>query len=1682
MKLKFLLLQILLLSCFENIRASYWVIGFANNASGITFKNAPLPLTLVCSVYQNLPRYYNSGTFQIVSGPSHGTITGLPYTDRSVVVDAQQNIPCQITYTPNAGYEGTDSFTYQVGILYADNTNTYTTNTATVSINVVDERVYVTSTTGGHSTVSSVDVASGNLNSNVTSQPNYGASSYMAISPNGARAYVCYPNSNKVSVINPGTNAWIQDISDPNNYLIQPVSIAVSPDGTKAYVATSLGIPGSINASVSIIDTATCTATGQVSLQDYPYVFLNPTAIAFTPDGTRAYVCGGYFGAHVWMITVANNSAVSLNASNANEFSDVVISPDGNYAYLVDGYTYGHNIYIMGCNPNLGNYNTIIGTINHGGYPFDNATQMAIAPNGLQAYVTFSGSNTVAIIDLNPSSSTYWCVTGLVQDMSPATFNNPTSVAIDPYGLVAYVANNGNGKLSVINLATNTVTSAITGFTSPQTVCFLSYAPVANSQTVGVGSSSTNKGIFFTAADPRNQTLTYAIASNPLHGTLSGFNATAGSVLYTPTLAYAGPDSFTFTARDTSLLTSAPAKVTIDVYNLIANSLSLSVGTSSTNNAITLTGYDPLGKALTYTISGYPNTSHGTLSGFNNTTGAVMYTPTTGYTGLDSFSFYVTDSSGVRSGINGTVTINVSGSPHVAANTTSATVQQNVPTLITLTGVTTGSALTFATSAQPSHGTVTNYQQVTPTMATCTYTSTGSYTGQDSFTFTVTNTALQISSPATVNVNILPPSQRAYVADSNGGVSAVSSVDVASGAGTLDVSGLPNYGISNCIAVTPDGTKAYVCYSNNKVCVINSGSNAYLYDVIDSSGLLSDPHSMAISPDGSKAYICDLVGNSVSILNIATHTITGSVSGSITIPGAIAFTPDGTRAYVMSQGTTGQGVNPYVKMITVVNDSFGATVSGLSLNGYGLSDFIISPDGNFGYVVCSSGSGGSSRGPVYIVDTNPASPTYNSNIGSIDDSLYNFSRPTYMAIAPNGLKAYVASSSNNSVSIVDVNPTSVTYRKVIGTVTGGTFNQPSAIAFTADGTKAYVTNYGNNIISVITTATDTITSTITGCVAPTGMSFLSYTPVASSQSINTNVNTPYLITLNAADPRNQTLTYALVSNPSHGTLSAFNASTGRVSYTPTTGYTGSDSFTFTATNTSNQTSMLATVSITVNDSAPTANPQTLIVAGGRSTQIVLTGTDLGGSALTFTVPPTTAHGTLAHVNNPTPTSSVYTYTPTNPYTGPDSFTFTVTNASLQTSSPATVSITVDTVIANPIPSPSTHPNPFQCGSNTTGNTFSLSGTGGISPYRYAIATPPSYASSYSLNSSTGVLTYTPQAGFVGGPDSLTFTVTDAQNITSSPAPVSIVVGPYAHPDSVIVGTNSTGNQIYLTASSVLYQVPSFSIVSGASHGSTSIDAITGVATYTPVHGYAGQDSFTYKVTGSGINSGAATVTINVIDYPVANQPSQINATVGTPVNITLTGYDPAGEYLLFLQPDNVPGTTLNGGSLSVVSSTSSSAIFTYLINGYSGPDSFQFTVTNTDGQTSQPVTVNIVVADSTPTATGATLNSLSGLAQQITLFATDPGNQPLTYTIAQGPTQGTVSGFPQTSSTGSIVITYAVNSGVTSGTDSFLFTVTNPSGLSYTAIVNVTITSLPSGGSSNSVQVTNVMVSKYAGT
>jgi hypothetical protein len=155
------------------------------------------------------------------------------------------------------------------------------------------------------------------------------------------------------------------------------------------------------------------------------------------------------------------------------------------------------------------------------------------------------------------------------------------------------------------------------------------------------------------------------------------------------------------------------------------------------------------------------------------------------------------------------------------------------------------------------------------------------------------------------------------------------------------------------------------------------------------------------------------------------------------------------------------------------------------------------------------------------------------------------------------------------------------------------------------------------------------------------------------------------VTLTGADPDGDALTFTIVDQPVHGTLTG---TAPDMTYQPADGFAGSDSFTFTASD-AGSTSPPATVAIDVVNRPPTAENQQLSAQSGVDLAVMLGGSDQDGDTLSFAVVNPPAHGSLSGA------VPALTYRSASGYSGPDSFTFTVSDG-LATSPVATVALDV----------------------------------------------------------------------------------------------------------------------------------------------------------------------------------------------------------------------------------------------------------------------------------------------------------------------------------------------------------------------------------------------------------------------
>jgi VCBS repeat-containing protein len=255
--------------------------------------------------------------------------------------------------------------------------------------------------------------------------------------------------------------------------------------------------------------------------------------------------------------------------------------------------------------------------------------------------------------------------------------------------------------------------------------------------------------------DANGNPLTATVVTQPAHGTLT-LNAN-GSFTYVPAANYSGPDSFTYKAND-GTVDSAAATVNItvtavnDAPTAVANSYNVVLNTALTvnqANGVLVNDTDPENATLTATAVTQP--AHGTLT--LNANGSFTYTPTTGYTGPDSFTYRASDGTTQSQPTTVSLTVAQNAAPTAVADQYSVN-EDAVLTVAVATGVLSNDtdpnsqALTAVVVAQPTHGTLTLNAN-----GSFVYTPTANYNGPDSFTYKANDGALD-SSTVTVSLTV----------------------------------------------------------------------------------------------------------------------------------------------------------------------------------------------------------------------------------------------------------------------------------------------------------------------------------------------------------------------------------------------------------------------------------------------------------------------------------------------------------------------------------------------------------------------------------------------------------------------------------------------------------------------------------------------------------------------------------------------------------------------------------------------------------------------------------------------------------------------------------------------------------------------------------------------------------------
>jgi hypothetical protein len=760
-------------------------------------------------------------------------------------------------------------------------------------------------------------------------------------------------------------------------------------------------------------------------------------------------------------------------------------------------------------------------------------------------------------------------------------------------------------------------------------------------------------------------------------------------------------------------------------------------------------------------------------------------------------------------------------------------------------------------------------------------------------------------------------------------------------------------------------------------------------------------------PEANETFFVNLSGavNATIADNQGVGTITND---DVPVTIAPATLPNGTVAAAYSQTLTASGgVAPYGFAITA-----GAVPTGLTLSPGGVLSGTPTAGGTFNFTIGATDTSpspgpfvGSQAYTVVIAPPTivlPATPLPGATLGA--------AYTTSILPASGGTSPYAYAVTAGAL------PGGLNLNAATGAITGtpsalGTFNFSITATDSSTGTGPYTAtqSYSIGVIDV---------PPVANAVATT----VAYNAAATSVTLNITGGTPTSV--------------AIGTPASNGTAIATGTT---ITYQPTVGFAGADSFTYTATNTGG-TSAPATVTVTVSDPVVTITPsggfaatvatpytQTFTWNGGAQpwsgyqvtnlpAGLSITGTT--ANSVTISGTPTQA-GSFALNASATDSS-----TGSGPFTVGEPFTLTVAAPGL-TLTPAATTFTATYAVA--------YSQSFTAG-------------GGIGPYTYA----QTGALPAGVSLSGGTLSGTPTAP---GTFNFTITATDtgstgtgapftiAQNYTLDVAAPTIVVAPATLP-----GANA-GQAYSQTVTATGGVAPyAFTVTAGALPAGLSL-ASGGALTGTPT----AVGSFNVTVTATDANSQtgslAYTLVVGAPTLTLTPAAGALNAAYGAAYSQAFTAGGSPGPYTYALTGALPAGLSFSGGTLSGTPTA---------------PGSFPVTVTATDSGltgTGAPFSIaqNYTIEVGAPTVVVAPATLPGGTAGQAysQTVSASGGVAPYSFSVSAG-------SLP----TGLNLSSGGVLSGTPTASGSFSFTVTasdantQTGSLAYTVVIGVPTLSL----------------------
>ncbi|HEY2412186.1 MAG TPA: Ig-like domain-containing protein, partial [Pirellulaceae bacterium] len=1028
---------------------------------------------------------------------------------------------------------------------------------------------------------------------------------------------------------------------------------------------------------------------------------------------------------------------------------------------------------------------------------------------------------------------------------------------------------------------TVTVTDTVTGQTSQQTfhvtvtpdtespAPYLNkIAPVSGTtgQPINVKLSATDVtggADVFDAVKPDSETTNYTI--NVDHNT--------GLVTLTPPADFTGTFHVTMSVQGATTRTTADQSDTEDVAVTVAaavlgaNNDTTTVAENASATTINVLSNDT-GNGLTITAVGTP-TAGGTAA-ISSDSQSILYTPAANFQGQDTFTYTAKDNTGATQTATATVNVNATTTNTTTTGTLSGFVYFDVnnnglfdtgelaigDVTITLTGTKTSDSSAVNLTAKTGSDGSYSFSTLDP----------GSYT--------------------------LKETQPAFIIDgqdaigSQGGTVGSDQFTITLAAGTTGTDN--NFGELGRDITTISIKDFFASNSQNDGIAAFDSSGSELWQTLDSNvwqgfsaetfsttasalnvsatNSAAQPVSASVSTSSPSVELISQAGGDSLYRLTATPTNLGftnsetspsgntSTNSTPTANNDTFSTAFNTPLTIAASGVLSNDTDPNNKSLT-------AAVSTQPANG----TLTLNSDGSFSYTPTSGFSGSDS---FTYTATNGAQTSSAATVTIAVAASPNAPTVTAHTYSTNeGAALTISAASGVLAGATDPQSLSMTAAAVTQPAHGtlalaadGSFVYTPAAAFSGSDTFTYTAS-DSSATSQPATVTITVVATTT--------------PTANADSFSVTEDTPFTVDAaggvlaNDSDPNSSTLTAAVVTQPSNGTLSL--NSDGSFTYTPATSFTGSDSFTYTATNTSSQ-SATATVTLTVNppNHAPVAvadsytTDENTPFSPQAAAGVLANDTDADSQTLTAQIADQPQHGTVSLNSDGT-----FTYTPASNFSGTDTFTYQASDGT------ALSDVTTATITVNHVnQAPTANADSFAVATN---GTLDIPASQGVlandtDPDNDSLtAVQVSEASNGTVSvAPDGSFTYVPDTDF-SGDDTFTYKTNDG-NLDSSVVTVTITVGPTSNvaPLAIDDSFEATGSSLTVdTTDSVLNNdmdangdTLTAQLVIAPTNGSVTLNP-DGSFSYTANAGFTGDDVFEYQANDGQANSNLAKVTITV---------------------------------------------------------------------------------------------------------------------------------------------------------------------------------------------------------------------------